>query len=86
VRHATPEDLDYVEDLLEKLRHQPELRERKPGNFSRGSRAFLHFHVEGDDVYVDVRLDDDFERMRVTTSQEQAELLLQIEEALQTRT
>jgi len=47
VRHATQEDLDRLEKLLAKLRELPQLRERKRGYFSRGSRAFLHFHGFG---------------------------------------
>jgi hypothetical protein len=55
VRHATEEDLDRVEPLLAELRRLPQLRERKRGSFSRGSRAFLHFHEDAGDFYVDVR-------------------------------
>lgn len=82
VRHATPDDLEPVEALLQKLRDQPQLRERKPGYFSRGSRAFLHFHVEGDDLYVDVRLGAAFERVRVTNAQEQDGLLSRVQRSL----
>jgi hypothetical protein len=75
VRHATDEDLDHVAALLTELRTLPQLRERKRGYFSRGSRAFLHFHEDAGDIYVDVRLGDSFERMRVTTGAEQAVFL-----------
>jgi hypothetical protein len=75
VRHATDEDLDHVAALLTELRTLPQLRERKRGYFSRGSRAFLHFHEDAGDMYVDVRLGDSFERMRVTTGAEQAVFL-----------
>lgn len=82
VRHATPADLVRLEPLLEKLRDQPGLRERKPGYFSRGSRAFLHFHVDANDVYVDVRLSTTFERLRITSPSEQAEFLLRVRKSL----
>jgi hypothetical protein len=82
VRHATQGDLDLLEALLAELRTLPELRERKPGNFSRGSRAFLHFHEDAGDLYVDVRLDSKFQRMKVTTGSEQADFLAQVREAL----
>ena len=75
MRHATDEDLDHVAALLTELRTLPQLRERKRGYFSRGSRAFLHFHEDAGDMYVDVRLGDSFERMRVTTAAEQAVFL-----------
>jgi hypothetical protein len=83
VRHATQEDLDQVEELLGELRQLPQLRERKRGYFSRGSRAFLHFHEDAGDLYADVRLDSEFQRMRVTSRREQAELLAQVRAALQ---
>jgi hypothetical protein len=83
VRHATPEDLDRVEALLVGLRKLPQLRERKRGYFSRGSRAFLHFHEDAGDLYVDVRLDNAFQRVRVTSPDEQADLLSRVRNALQ---
>lgn len=65
------------------LRKFPQLRERKRGYFSRGTRAFIHFHEDASDVYVDVRLDSAFQRMKVTSRDEQADLLSQVREALQ---
>lgn len=82
MRHATEADLDRLDPLLAELRGFPQLRERKRGYFSRGPRAFLHFHEDGGDLYVDVRLDGEFERMRVTTSGEQAGFLSKVREAL----
>ena len=82
MRHATQKDLDRLEALLAELRGLPQLRERKRGYFSRGSRAFLHFHEEAGDYYVDVRLGSEFQRMKVTSGSEQAEFLLQVREAL----
>jgi hypothetical protein len=83
VRHATPEDLDRVETLLVELRKFPQLRERERGYFSRGSRAFLHFHEDAGDLYVDVRLDSAFQRVRVTNRNEQADLLSRVQNAVQ---
>ena len=82
MRHATQEDLDRLEALLVELRGLPQLRERKRGYFSRGSRAFLHFHEDAGDLYVDVRLGSEFQRMKVTSGSEQAEFLSQVQEAL----
>jgi hypothetical protein len=82
VRHATDEDLDHLEELLAELRQLPELRERKRGSFSRGSRAFLHFHEDAGDFYVDVRLDKAFQRMRVSSRGEQADFLAEVRAAL----
>jgi hypothetical protein len=83
VRHATQDDLDRLEVLLFELRKLPQLRERKRGYFSRGSRAFLHFHEDAGDLYVDVRLDSKFQRLRVTSRGEQTGFLSQVREALQ---
>jgi hypothetical protein len=85
VRHATPDDLDRLEPLLAELRKLPGLRERKRGDFSRESRAFLHFHEDAGDFYVDVKLDSKFQRMRVTTPSEQAGFLVQVQGALAQR-
>ena len=76
MRHAGDPDLDRVDDLLARLRELEPLKERKRGNFQYRTRAFLHFHADGEDLYADVRLDDvDFERRRVTTTEEQADLV-----------
>jgi hypothetical protein len=64
------------------LRELPELRERKRSYFSRGSRAFLHCHEDAGDLYIDVRLDSVFERVRVTSREEQDELLERVRCAL----
>ena len=82
MRHATQDDLDRLEPLLARLRKLPGLRERKRGYFSRESRAFLHFHEDAGDFYVDVKLDGKFQRMRVTSHDEQAEFLAQVRSVL----
>lgn len=86
VRHATQDDLDRLEMLLIELRKLPQLRERKRGYFSRGSRAFLHFHEDAGDLNADVRLDSEFQRLRVTTRDEQAGFLSRVRQALQPAT
>jgi len=64
------------------LRTLPQLRERTRGSFSRGSHAFLHFHEDSGEFFVDVKLDGRFSRAKVTSRDEQAELLSRIEIAL----
>jgi hypothetical protein len=72
VRHITVERLTTIDALLERIRGLDGLVERKPGIFYRRSRAFLHFHEHGDDVFADVKLGGDgFERHKVTTAAEQ---------------
>jgi hypothetical protein len=83
LRHATPDDLDRMEGLLVLLRELPQLRETKRGSFSRGSKAFLHFHADGADCYVDVRLGDEFERLRVTTTKERVAFVSRVRAAIQ---
>lgn len=61
----------------------PGLRERKRGYFSRGPRAFLHFHEDAGDLYVDVRLGAEFERMKITDDSQQADFLTRVRSALQ---
>jgi hypothetical protein len=84
VRHATPEGLERISGLLEQLRTVDGLVERRPGSFSRGSRAFLHFHEDGPQTYADVRLDPagDFVRLRVTTAKEQSSFLMKVRRAV----
>ncbi len=82
MRHATQEDLDRLDALLAELRELPQLRERKRGSFSKGSQAFLHFHEDAGDLYVDVKLSGKFERMKITSSSEQAGFLSRVREAL----
>ena len=82
MRHARPDDLDRLEPLLVHLRGVPGLKEKSPGAFYRGSRAFLHFHADGDRLYADVRLRDDFERFPSTTAAERKKLLAVIAAAL----
>ena len=83
MRHATEADLNCLEELLAALRNLPQLRERKRGYFSQGPHAFLHFHEDAGDFYVDVKLHGSFERMPVTTRDEQAEFLRQVKKAVQ---
>jgi hypothetical protein len=75
VRHVSAAGLDELDDVLSELRGVDGLKEKSRGVFYRGSRAFLHFHEDPSGLYADVRLDADFERMRVTTKAERKRLL-----------
>jgi len=79
MKHAGPRTLDRIPALLEELRARPALRERRPGVFHLGSRAFLHFHDDPAGVFADVRLTDAFVRLPVATSSQQADLLERID-------
>jgi hypothetical protein len=75
MKHASDQGLDELDDLLRELRAVNGLTEKKRGVFYRGSRAFLHFHEDPSGLYADVRLDAEFDRMRVTTKAERKRLL-----------
>jgi hypothetical protein len=75
VRHATNDDLAGLSVVLAELRCVDDLVERRPGVFYRRGRAFCHFHADESGLFADVRLDDEFERMRVTTVREQRALV-----------
>lgn len=78
MRHATPQTLEMLAGLLTELRAIDGIVEKRPGAFSRGSRAFLHFHDDPTGRYADVRFGDEFERVRVTTKREQQALVSRI--------
>jgi hypothetical protein len=82
MKHAGPDALDRLEPLLRELRTRPGLKEKSRGAFYRGSRALLHFHEHGDELYADVRLRDDFERFPATTAADRKSLLSLVDRAL----
>jgi hypothetical protein len=82
MRHVNDSDLDQLEPLLVQLRTIDGLRERKRGTFSYKSRAFLHFHADGDDLLADVRLNEEFERHLASTATQRRALLKAIRASL----
>jgi hypothetical protein len=83
MRHARPDDLLQFPELLDQLRAIDGLVERTPGSFYRRSNGFLHFHIDGDDVWCDVKLSGpDFDRVRATTKDEQQALLTAVRHAM----
>lgn len=81
MKHAGAEALDGLEPLLVALREIPGLREKSRGTFYRRSRAFLHFHEDPGGLFADVRIDADFERVRVSSTDEQQQLLQRVRAA-----
>jgi hypothetical protein len=82
MKHAGPATFARIPRLLAALRERSALRERRPGVFYLGARAFLHFHDDPGGVFADVRLADEFVRLPVTRREEQLELLDRIDECL----
>jgi len=82
MKHAGPEALDQLGDLLAKLRGHAALTERKRGAFYRKSSAFLHFHEDPEGLFADVKIDGEFQRFRVSTRAERAAFLRAVATAL----
>jgi hypothetical protein len=82
MKHAGAGALSRLETLLAGLRDVPALREKSPGTFYRGTRAFLHFHEDEAGLFADVRFADEFERIDVTTVARQRALLRKIRTTL----
>ena len=83
MKHAGRQTLAALEPLLQNLRQQASLVERTPGSFYRKSKAYLHFHEDLSGTYADVKLNSTkFTRVRATTPQEQAQLLILVVERL----
>ena len=75
MKHAGPEALDELEDLLVDVRRHQGLKERKRGAFYLKSRGFLHFHEDPAGLFGDLKIGDRFERFRVSTKAERRQLL-----------
>ena len=76
MKHASTDTLSRIEPLFVKLRRCPQLNEKKLGIFYLKSKAFLHFHEEGNDIFADVRISPpEFTRILVTTKKSQSELV-----------
>lgn len=74
--------LALVAPILDIMRANPALQEARPARFLLNGRDFLHFHEVADGVVADVRLSSRSVRMPVNTSEEQGDLLEQIERYL----
>ncbi len=75
MKHAGAETVARLEPLLKGVRGLAGLRERRPGTFYRGSRAFLHFHEDAAGDFADLKVGSDWERHRVTTASERSAFL-----------
>ena len=84
MKRAGSSTLARISPLLEELRAQSALYEKRPGVFYLNSREFLHFHDDPSGVFADVRLAQRFVRLQVTTQSQQSDLLEQIDECLST--
>ena len=85
MKHAGPDALDQIDDLLAKVRKHAELTERKRGTFYRKSSALLHFHEDPAGMFADLKIDGEFQRFRVSTRAEQAAFLREVTKAVASR-
>ena len=82
MKHAGPEALSAVEELLAEIRGYQGLVERRTGVFYLKGRAFLHFHEDPSGLHADMRPGAAWERLRVETRAERQALLSRLGEAL----
>jgi len=82
MRHARPDALDVLEDVLSAVRSRTELTERKRGIFYRRSTAFLHFHEDAAGLFADVKVGKEFDRLPVNTIEERQALLARVADSL----
>lgn len=82
MRHAREDALNSLEPLLEKLRKLDGLRERKRGAFYRGGSAFLHFHEDPAGLFADLKVDGEWQRLKVDTKTQQSALVKAARKAL----
>jgi hypothetical protein len=80
MKHST---LEALAPLLKVLRAHPALHEIRPATFHLKGRNFVHFHEEPEGIFADVLLAKGRVHMPVSTATEQAELLQQIGEVLE---
>jgi len=76
VKHAGEQALDALEDVLDQIRKQKDLKERKRGVFYKGSVAFLHFHEDPSGLFADLKSGKEWARYPVGTKSERREFLL----------
>jgi hypothetical protein len=83
MKHAGPKALDRLEPLLGQLRGHAGLKEKSRGCFYLRGRSFLHFHEHGiDELYADIGLGSDFERLPAITAAQHKTILKRTAKAL----
>lgn len=70
MRHAKPEDLIQISDLLASVRRITNIKERTPCHFYFKGVNVLHFHIDGERLFADVGT------MRIDVSKENGETVL----------
>lgn len=78
MRHARAQALAQLAPLLAELRLLGGLTERRPGIFYRNRTAFLHFHEDPKGLFVDLRVDGEWQRFAVNTAGEREGLVVEV--------
>jgi hypothetical protein len=81
MKHAGAEALNTLNELLSAIRARG-LNEPRPGSFYRQGRAWLHFHEDKAGLFADIRVGTEWERFRVSETEERAALLSLIDRSL----
>jgi hypothetical protein len=71
MKHAGSETLSQIEPLLARLRKIEKIKEKKPGVFYRGAKAFAHFHEDPQGIFADLWTSPDWQRFKVDSEKEQ---------------
>jgi len=82
MKHAGPDALARLADLLAAIRAYDGLREPRPGIYYRKGKAWLHFHEDKAGLFADLRVGGDWQRYRVSEPEERAELLAAVDRNL----
>ena len=77
MKHAGPAALDDLRELIIAIQSRG-LKERSPGVFYRSGKAWLHFHEDKAGLFADIRVSSEWERFRVSTTDERAEFLARV--------
>ena len=80
MKQAGPSALDRLEPLLLLVRSFPGFKEKRRGVFYWRSRACLHFHEDGGDLWADLRPpgESDFTRLSADGTTAQAAILARL--------
>jgi hypothetical protein len=78
MKHASSAALDQLAQLLAGIRQFERVKEKSRGVFYCRSRAFLHFHEDPAGLFADLRTGSDWERLRISSKEQQAMLLRRI--------
>ena len=82
MKHASAEGLIPIAGLVEKLRREKRIKERKSGIFYWRGKAFLHFHEDPRGLFADLRGPDGWERYAVNDRRGEALLLAKVSQLL----